>query len=249
MTTTRSQIVVVGSGNIAQYVVEEFLADQTYDIHVISRTKREFFDKPEITFHHITEYSKSKLLSILDAVQASAIISTLQSPDPTFYNAVHESILIACRESKTCKRLVSSEYMGNLRDLPNLPRGNYYARQPFRLTLKNQSEVKWTLVCQGWLADYFIQPADGSKSYMRPFPQGWPIDLDRKTVRIIGTGDEPVAWTATRDMAKAVVQLMSHDEWPDHTYVFGELSTWNVAVEKLETFLGRKLEVRLLLFW
>lgn len=102
--------------------------------------------------------------------------------------------------------------------------------------------MKWTLVNQGWLADYWVQPADGSKSYVRPFPNGWPIDLDQTTVRITGTGDEPVGWTAARDMAKAVVKLIPHKDWPDHTYVFGELGTWNTAIEKLEKFLGRRLK-------
>ena len=133
--------------------------------------------------------------------------------------------------------------MGNLRDFWYLPRPNYYARQPFRDILAKEKEIKWTLINQGWLADYFVQPADGSKSYIRPFPNGWPIDLDQKTVRITGSGDEPVGWTAARDVAKAVVRLMSYNDWPDHTYVFGELGTWNDAVKKVENSIGRKLEV------
>lgn len=243
MASSKPKVVIVGSGNIAQYIVEEFINDASNDVVVISRTRRAFLERPEVDFYEIKEYSKSAILSILDSTNATAVISTLQSPDPTWYNTVHESILFACRDSKTCKRLVSSEYMGNLRDYWYLPRGNYYVRQPFRLTLARQSDVKWTLVNQGWLGDYFVQPADGSKSYIRPFPNGWPIDLEQKTVRITGTGDEPIGWTAARDMAKAVVKLISREDWPDHTYVFGELSTWNIAIEKLENFLGRKLKV------
>lgn len=133
--------------------------------------------------------------------------------------------------------------MGNLRDFWYLPRGNYYARQPFRTILANQSAVKWSLVNQGLFADYFVQPEDGSMSYIRPFPQGWPIDLVRKTIRIVGHGDAPVGWTAARDMAKAVVKLMHYDDWPDHTYVYGEIGTWNEAIRKLENFSGQKFEV------
>lgn len=205
-------------------------------------------DNSKVNFAHIEEYSKDIILSVLDSTQATVAISTLQGSDPTWYTTVHEALLTACRESQTCKRLISSEYMGNLRDFWYCPRGNYYARQPFRTTLANQNDVKWTLVNQGWLADYWIQPADGSKSYMRPFPEGWPIDLDRTTVRITGTGDEPIGWTAARDMAKAVVKLIAHHDWPAHVYVFGELGTWNSAVEKYEKFFGLQLKVSNILY-
>ncbi|KAM5346156.1 hypothetical protein ACJ41O_009161 [Fusarium nematophilum] len=156
---------------------------------------------------------------------------------------MHEALLNACRESKTCKRFIPSEYLGNLRDGGLFPPSSYSAHGQFRDMLKSETEVKWTLVNQGWLADYFVQPANGSRSYIRPFPQGWPIDLDQKTVRLIGTGDESVTWTAARDMAKVVVKLMSHEEWPDHVYLSGETGTWNDAVATLEKFLGHELKV------
>lgn len=243
MALQKETIVIVGSGNIAQYIIEEFVRSGTYNVAVISRTRRTFLENLLLTLFEVEEYSQDAVQDILKDTSASALISTLQSPDAIWYNTVHECLLAACRESRTCKRFVSSEYMGNLRDFPHVPRGNYYARQPFRLKLAAQTDVMWTLVNQGWLADYFVQTADGSKSYIRPFPAGWPIDLEQRTVRITGTGNELVGWTAARDMAKAVVKLMSLQDWPDHVYVFGELGTWNTAVEKLEAFLGRKLEV------
>ncbi|CAH0017624.1 unnamed protein product [Clonostachys rhizophaga] len=241
--SSKQTVAIAGSGNIAQYLTEEFLTDGTYHVTIISRTDREFFHKPGVTFHVVKEYSTATIVPILDGYDTTALISTLQGADPEWYTSVHEILLASCVESKKCKRFISSEYQGNLRHQPNLPRGNHRARQAFRAKLAAQKEIQATLVLQGWLADYWVQPADESKSYIRPFPNGWPIDLDQKTVRIPGTGDEPIGWTATRDMAKAVVKLISYDgDWPDHTYVFGELGTWNEAIPKLEKFLGRKLE-------
>lgn len=127
MSSGKETVVIVGSGNIAQYLVEEFIHDGTYNLVVISRTRRDFFERSEITFAEVKAYSKDALLKLLNSSKATALISTLQGADPTWYTTVHEAILRACRESDTCKRLVSSEYMGNLRDFWYLPRGNYYA--------------------------------------------------------------------------------------------------------------------------
>ena len=241
--TGKESVVLAGSGNIAQYLAEEFVQDSRYHVGVISRTDREFFHKPGISFHKVDGYSRESIAPVLDSLNTRALISTLQSDKDEFYTSSHEAMLAACRESKTCKRLIPSDFLGNLRDYGMVPRGNHRVRNAFRSLLTKQSDIKWTVVNQGWLGDYFVQPPDGSRSYIQPFPKGWPIDLERKTVRIAGTGNEPIGWTAARDMAKAVVKLIPHDEWPRYTFVFGEIGNWNEAIEKVERFYGVKLKV------
>ncbi|KAM0424426.1 hypothetical protein ACHAPT_010347 [Fusarium lateritium] len=242
MAQSKQMVVVAGSGNIAQYLAEEFINDKTHDVIIISRTDRDFFRELHVPLHKLEEYSKEAVVSILDRVNATVLVSTLHTDDPTAFTSLHETLLGACKDSKSCRRFIPSEFLGNLRDFPTLPRGIQRARQAFRKTLAAQSDVKWTLVNQGWLADYFVQIPDGSKSYVRPFPEGWPIDLQEKTVRVVGAGDEPVGWTAARDVAKAIVKLASFDDWDDHTYVFGELGTWNQAIDKVERFWGVELK-------
>ncbi|KAF7542179.1 hypothetical protein G7Z17_g11814 [Cylindrodendrum hubeiense] len=178
MTSSKQVVVIAGSGNIAQYLAEEFTLDKTHHVVIISRSESGFFDKLGVSF----------------------------------------------------------EFLGNSRDFPNVPRGIQRARHSFREILANESEVKWTLLNQGWLADYFVQNPLGTKSHMRPFPEGWPIDMEAKTVRVVGTGNEPIGWTAARDLAKAVVKLVSSDDWDKHIYIYGELGTWNKAIEQVESF-------------
>ncbi|RTE84526.1 hypothetical protein BHE90_000919 [Fusarium euwallaceae] len=242
MAENKQVVVVAGSGNIAQYLAEEFVKDKTHDVIIISRSDPEFFRNLNVPLHKLEGYSKEAVVSILDRVNATVLVSTLHTDDPRAFTSLHETLLEACKGSKSCNRFIPSEFLGNLRDFPTLPRGIQRARQAFRKTLAAQSDVKWTLVNQGWLADYFVQVPDGSKSYVRPFPEGWPIDLQEKTVRVVGTGDEPVGWTAARDVSKAVVKLVSFDDWDDHTYVFGELGTWNQAIDKVERFWGVELK-------
>ncbi|KAJ4327712.1 hypothetical protein N0V84_001819 [Fusarium piperis] len=242
MAEKKQVVVIAGSGNIAQYLAEEFTQDKTHDVIIISRSNSEFFGDLNVPLYKLGEYSKDAVVSILDRVNATVLVSTLHTDDPTAFTSLHETLLEACKDSKSCKRFIPSEFLGNLGDFPTLPRGIQRAREAFRKTLAAQSDVKWTLVNQGWLADYFVQIPDGSKSYVRPFPEGWPIDLQAKTVRVVGTGDEPVGWTAARDVSKAVVKLVSFDDWDHYTYVFGELGTWNQAIDKFERFWGVELK-------
>ncbi|KAI8274850.1 hypothetical protein K4K60_009200 [Colletotrichum sp. SAR11_57] len=238
MSEDKQTVVIAGAGDLAQYLAEEFKVDNTHDVLLISRKEREFFTKLGVTTHEIDEYSADSVLAVLEKVNATVLISTLHTDDPALYTSLHKALLLACKASKTCKRFIPSEFLGNLRKFDNIPRGIARARRAFRSKLLNESEIKWTLVNLGWLADYFVQQPDGSRSYISPFPQGWPINMEEGTVRVIGTGDEPVCWTAARDVAKAVVKLVSHDEWPDHVYVFGEIGSWNQAIEKVERYYG-----------
>lgn len=244
MTTQKEVVVVAGAGNIAQYLGEEFVQDGTYELVIVSRGNQSFFQKLGITCHKVGSYSKDDILPILDRHNTRALVSTIHTDDANAYTSVHKAMLEACRESKSCKHFIPSEFIGNLRTGGEAPRGLHRARREFRSFIAKETEVKWTLVNQGWLADYFVQTPDGSKSYIAPFPAGWPISMEKKTIRLIGTGNEPIGWTAARDVAKAVVKLVAYDDWPDHTYVFGELGTWNEAIEKVERFHGVKLEVR-----
>ncbi|KAI8243011.1 hypothetical protein K4K55_009241 [Colletotrichum sp. SAR 10_96] len=238
MSENKQTVVIAGAGDLAQYLAEEFKVDNTHDVLLISRKEREFFTRLGVTTHEIDEYSADSVLAVLEKVNATVLISTLHTDNPALYTSLHKALLLACKASKTCKRFIPSEFLGNLRKFDNIPHGIARARRAFRSELLNESEIKWTLVNLGWLADYFVQQPDGSRSYISPFPQGWPINMEEGTVRVIGTGDEPVCWTAARDVAKAVVKLVSHDEWPDHVYVFGEIGSWNQAIEKVERYYG-----------
>ncbi|PLN86490.1 NAD(P)-binding protein [Aspergillus taichungensis] len=137
----------------------------------------------------------------------------------------------------------------------------------------DDNRVEWTVVNGGWFMDYFAQGSavdptalsyrelhrsEGGevtsaksfdhtrvRSYMKPLPGIWPLDLDTFSAVIPGTGDEPIGWTAARDVAKALVRLVQapRGTWERHTYVVGEIGTWNRAVGIVERLFGRKIQV------
>jgi len=238
--STRPAVAVAGPGDLAKFFVEELLKDGRYRIVVLSRAKKDWFIRPEVDFH-VTDYSHSSVLSILHSTGAIALFSFIHSDDPVVYNGVHKSLLSACAASQTCHRLIPSEYGGNITDFPGLPRFYARSRPEFRKVLRAQSQVSWTLVNHGWFMDYFLPVG---KSYMKPLPGIWPIDLQRSKALVLGTGEEKIGWTAARDVAKALVKLVALEKLEDHTYVAGEIGTWNSAIKLLEDFHGRTFSTR-----
>ncbi|THU92841.1 hypothetical protein K435DRAFT_820410 [Dendrothele bispora CBS 962.96] len=225
----RQTVAIAGASDLAKYLVEELYKTDKYDIIVLSRgvtPDREWFSShPNVTLH-LSDYSLQSVLNILDATNPVVLFCFIHSNDPKFYNTAHSAMLQACQQSRICKRFVPSEYGGNLQTHPLLPRFYAPTHVEFRKELEAQNDVEWTLVNIGWFMDYF---APVGKSYMKPLHPVWPVDLDKWEATVLGTGDEPIAWTSARDVAKALEK---------ETYLCGELGTWNRAIKQVEEFYG-----------
>lgn len=153
----------------------------------------------------MSDYSHDSVLSILEDTNATALLSFLNLNDEG-YITIHRAFLSACLASKTCKRLMPSEFSGDVETWPDRPRFYGTTREPFRQILKAEAkDVEWTCVENGWFMDYFLPK---EKSYMRPVPDEFPIDLDAWTARVRGTGEEPQSWTLAREVGKAIVALL-----------------------------------------
>ncbi|KAJ3529641.1 hypothetical protein NM208_g9671 [Fusarium decemcellulare] len=234
-------VAVAGSGDIARYLAEEFVRDGGHEFHIITRSERPWFAQLGIQYHIVESYSKETLAELFDTFQITTVISTISTDDTVAFLSTHQAILDACRQSSTCKRLIPSDFVGNVEHFPDFPRSYSSTRHAFRKILVGQSDVEWTSVNQGWLMDYFVHLPFGSKTYIRPYA-AWPLDLKKATCRLPGTGNDPLTWTATRDVAKAVVQLMKQPKWDRYTYVFGETGTWLEVLPKVEKLLNIEIQ-------
>ena len=93
--------------------------------------------------------------------------------------------------------------------------------------------------------DYFLGLPGLNQSYLVKMSELsiWGVDLENTRTNIPGTGDEPITWTTGRDTAKAMVELICvpKGEWPKHTYLAGETSTWNEAATLMEKYHGNAI--------
>lgn len=262
-------IALAAVGCMGRYVCEELLKDDRFDVVVISRSVRtwyrqhkvypltpkqkgEWFTSRNIPVHE-SDYSLRSVLAILDSTRATTLISFLNVNDDR-YISIHTAFIGACLASETCKRLMPSEYCGNIEQFPDRPRFYGTTREPVRKVLRGMQGLEWTLLECGWFMDYFLK---AEKSHMRPVPDEFPIDLDKWTARIRGTGDELQSWTIGREVGKAAVELCAAKKWVGRlflfpslnqkcadlvkdpvTYVVGQWGTFNEAVKIMEDFYG-----------
>lgn len=234
-----STIAVAGLGDVAKYVVEELnvlvSSNKSIQIVLLSRESRPWFDQQPNAIFRVTDYSAESLIKHLADVDV--LISLVHSNDQ-FYNDAHEAMITACKASPRCKRFIPSECGGDIEKFPEHPEFYVPTRGAIRKLLETQNEIEYTLFNQGWFMDYFI-PAD--RSHMKRILPVWPLDFEQGTIRIPGTGDEPVTFTAARDTGKALARLAtSNSKWEKYTYVAGETTTWNKVIQLIEKIYPNK---------
>lgn len=213
------RVAIAGYGDMTRYIIEEF-SKVGHELVVLTRSHKSDIDRPGVT-QFVTDYSLESLAAPLR--DAEVLVSTIGDQSSSYID-IHRNLIKACQQSPKCKRFMPSEYAGNLDTHPEQPAFYARSREPIRQLLREQTDLEWTLILVGWLADYVL-PA--SNRYIRDFGEACPINLVDGTMMIPGTGDEPISFIWSRDVAKAMASLVSAPKWERHTFVTGELSTWN----------------------
>lgn len=71
-------------------------------------------------------------------------------------------------------------------------------------------------------------------------PLTFVVDMTNKAVAIPGTGNDPVAFTYSLDVAKFVEAALGLPKWEETTFCYGEKMTWNSFVQLAEEARGRR---------
>ncbi|KAL8726070.1 MAG: hypothetical protein Q9166_006949 [cf. Caloplaca sp. 2 TL-2023] len=237
----RPLIALAGVGDLGRYVCEELVASSYFDVIVLSRRSSspcvQAESPPWLTSLsiplHKTDYTIPSLLTILNSARATTLISFINDPTPTYITA-HSNMLTACTQSTHCRRLIPSEWAGDIDAHPLKP--DYYAlsRAPFRDTLRAQMTVEWTCFNIGWVMDYFLP--QGRRGYMKPIPDKFPVDLESWRACVRGTGNELQSWTCGRDVGKAVVELCKVEagQWISRVLALGPQTPDTELTDEME---------------
>lgn len=212
------RVALAGTGAVAKYFAEELPA-VGHEVVILTRSHKTFFDgKSGIVEQRPTDYSSpSKLVEVLK--DCDAVVSTISDPTQA-YTDVHLAILNACKQTPNCKRFIPAEYYSNSEAYPETAAYT----QLLKDALKAQDEIEWTVVSNGWFMNYIIP---SSNRYHADIGEGYIVDLAAKKLTIPGTGNERLALTSLRDVAKAVsLLLLSPKNWRPYTYIQGEETTW-----------------------
>lgn len=226
------KIAIAGTGAVAQYLIEE-LNTYGHEVVVLTRTVKQYLQEKDVTQGE-TDYSVDSLHKILN--NCDGLVSTINNMlDPKSAADIHLNMLEACQKSDKCKRFLPSEWTGNVEEHPDQPMWETVQNKVLYERLRSQNEVKWTILCVSWFADYVLPR---QQRYHEDIGEMWPMNYSTKTFTIYGSGTQLVNFVSTRDTAKAIAMLFEYPgEWEAYTYVSGDLLTWDdlfAIVKKLD---------------
>ncbi|TGJ83448.1 hypothetical protein E0Z10_g5289 [Xylaria hypoxylon] len=226
------RVAIAGYGDLTRYICEEFVKAG----HVLVILTRNY--KPQLAdkgiAQAITDYTLPSLR--IPLADCEVLISTI-SDISSAYTDVHKTLIRACQESPKCKRFIPAEFAANIEAYPDEP-GFYYApHEPIREMLRSQADIEWTLVCIGWLTDYFV-PANNR--HIKDIGEFHPLNSVDGKIVIPGTGNEPVDFTWARDVVRGLASLVEAPSgtWEPYTFMSGERSCWNDAIELIKQKYG-----------
>jgi hypothetical protein len=174
------RVVIAGAGDLARYVCEEFTRTG-HHLPILTRSYKPHLEHLGIR-QFITNYTLESLATPL--AEAEVLISTISDISPS-YITVHLTLIRACQQSPKCKRFIPSEFAGDVQAYPDQPGFYYCTREPIRKVLREQTDLEWTLVSIGWLADYVV-PA--KNRYIKDIGKACPINLADGSIVIPGSG-------------------------------------------------------------
>ncbi|ORY11782.1 hypothetical protein BCR34DRAFT_601063 [Clohesyomyces aquaticus] len=224
------RVAIAGYGDLTQYLCAEF-GKAGHVLVILTRSHKPQLENEGIA-QALTDYAISSLRTPL--ADCEVLISTISDISPS-YTDIHRNLILACLESPKCKRFIPAEFAANIEAYPDQP-GFYYApHEPIREMLRSQTGVEWTLVCIGWLADYFV-PA--KNRHVKDIGEFHPMNWADGRIVIPGTGNEPVDFTWARDVAIGLASLVKapSGSWEPYTFMSGERSCWNNTAKLMQKY-------------
>lgn len=99
-----------------------------------------------------------------------------------------------------------------------------------------KTSLEYTVVINGFFLDYYVQPH--VKSYLSGLTVA--VDIANKVAAIPGSGNVPITFTYTFDIAKFVSALLNQSSWDKESYIIGDKVTFNELLAIAEEARGSK---------
>ncbi|KAM0346543.1 hypothetical protein ACHAPY_011652 [Fusarium culmorum] len=186
------------------------------------------------TFVSVDYSDADSMAKVLHENKVHTVISALRVFDPASSEA-ESNLVKAAAQADSTKRFVASAW--GIAYAETTPVGK--ARGRTLATLRT-TDLEWTRFDNGFFLDYYGPPSL-LKSYMNRV--AWAIDIVNKKAGIPGTGDEPMTFTYTFDVAKFVIATLDLPKWDELMYCYGEKTTWNEILKQAEEVTGSRFDV------
>lgn len=223
-----------GLGNLGKTITEVLVSDQKHEVIVLSRKASENSDFPVVA----VDYSNVEdLKTALEANQVHTVISALMVMDESS-SRNQINLIKAAEKALSTKRFMISEF--GIPVPPNAPELLPHLKfTSDAVEEARKTKLEFTSIYNGHFLDYFGRPH--IKTYQGPLT--FVLDIANKTAAIPGTGNEPIVFTYSFDVAKFVAAALDLPDWPEELFAVGDRTTWNEFLKLAEEARESKFNV------
>ncbi|KAH7302982.1 hypothetical protein B0I35DRAFT_447459 [Stachybotrys elegans] len=239
-----SSIIAVagGTGSLGRAIVDALHATAKFTVIVFSRQEVSEEKQKEIGARVISvDYTDAAgLVEVLEKNRIDTVISTMAYTEGP---AAELALMQAAERSAVTKRLIPSIWgVPYDRDsdtsdsaVPMFPA----AQQKLEVMgCLDTLSLEHTVFYTGYFFDYYTRELP---TYMQPV--AFVLDIPNNAAAIPGSGEVPVVFTHTWDVAKFVAAYAEKPQWDREAYVIGDKITLNELVRLAEEVKGKKFRV------
>ncbi|KAF2501481.1 NAD(P)-binding protein [Lophium mytilinum] len=229
--------VIGGTGALGKTIVHALKEDGKHESIVLTRKVPE--GGSAVPIFAVDYNNVEQLTKILTAKNVHTVISTITMLDGTAAQA-EINFVAAAAKSSTTKRFVASSWgTASPKDKSLRLPVNTFREQSIEALRK--TDLEWTQFHDGLFLDYYGMPH--VETYLTPLV--FAVDIANKTAAIPGaTGDEPIAFTYTKDLGKFVVAALSLPKWDEALHCYSDYASLNQVIQIAEEMTaGSKFKV------
>jgi nucleoside-diphosphate-sugar epimerase len=226
-----------GTGNVGRTIVEALVAAGKHDIRILARKANPELEAKlgaaiiPVDYNDVAATTRALEGNNVHTVISAISMMILDGTNPEI------SLIAAADASKATRRIISSGWgiphtTAQIAQLPSVK-----LKLDAEAALAATKDLEHTVVQCGFFLDYWT----AKPSYMAP--QTLVIDVPNRAAAIPGTGDVPVAFTHTTDVARFVSTLLDAEKWEAESIVVGDKVTWNQFLALAEGVTGAKFKV------
>ncbi|KAM6519222.1 hypothetical protein FALCPG4_012869 [Fusarium falciforme] len=221
-----------GTGHVGRTIVETLAQSPSLKVIVLGRKASP--SKPGEPVHVVIDYANvAAVATALEQHNVHTVISAIQVANEEA-SAAETNLIRAAGQSSSVKRFIMSGW-GSLPSEMS-PTSIF---QKASLEALRKTDLEWTRFAVGYFLDCYSLIS--LKTHLLPL--SFAIDVANKKAAIPGTGNEPIAFTYTYDVAKFVAAFLEEPKWDELTVCYGEKTTWNEFVKVAEEVTGSSFDV------
>ncbi|KAG7291222.1 hypothetical protein NEMBOFW57_001234 [Staphylotrichum longicolle] len=225
-----------GTGKLGRAIVDALVSEGKHTTLILAREPSESKEK-EIGAR-IVAVNYGDIDGVAAALESNKVEIVISTIDMVHGSEAELALVQAAAKSSTTKRYIPSTWGIEYSDETSSAFPITKLKLDVLKALEKTS-LEYTSIVNGYFTDSFVSPK--VKSYMPPI--ALVLDIANNFAAIPGSGDVPIVFTHTFDIARFIPRLVEQPKWEKQSYIIGDRVTWNEFLRIAEEAKGTKFTV------